>query len=305
MVLVSYTPESSTSILQTKFRHRERHEARRVRPETMPLDQHIESGHRERQARLKIGPAPMHHLLEMTHEREHRQHRLYQHPVLPFAALTQFEVGGIPLRGMEAGVAQDNHPSVNVSNEPLKSVIGDIGGVTGPPHDQAVLVQQQAEFAADNPAMIGEAFAANLLGTAAFTHGMDQLDPIGINDAEHGRGGQERPRPILMGREETKEPGALGEAGEQRPIVARQPAIKGPVAPAFEGMEQPQGDDLTGPEVGLGVFGDGAELLVDLVEQCRDKLDGDHGLLRAWQGVTLATSMEEVHDQDNKASRYY
>src|SRR5215471_9201040 len=119
MVLVSYTPESSTSILQTKFRHRERHEARRVRPETMPLDQHIESGHRERQARLKIGPAPMHHLLEMTHEREHRQHRLYQHPVLPFAALTQFEVGGIPLRGMEAGVAQDNHPSVNVSNEPL------------------------------------------------------------------------------------------------------------------------------------------------------------------------------------------
>src|SRR5215469_9584944 len=64
----------------------------------------------------------------------------------------------------------------------------------------------------------------------------------------------------------------------------RQPAIEGPVAPAFEGMEQPQGDDLTGPEVSLGVFGDGAELLVDLVEQCRDKLDGDHGLLRAWQG---------------------
>jgi hypothetical protein len=29
----------------------------------MPLDQHIESGHRERQARLKIRPAPMHHLL--------------------------------------------------------------------------------------------------------------------------------------------------------------------------------------------------------------------------------------------------
>src|SRR5262252_3771762 len=28
----------------------------------MPLDQHIESGHRERQARLKIRPAPMHHL---------------------------------------------------------------------------------------------------------------------------------------------------------------------------------------------------------------------------------------------------
>ena len=41
MVLVSYILENSTSILQTKFHHREGHEARRVRPETMPLDQHI------------------------------------------------------------------------------------------------------------------------------------------------------------------------------------------------------------------------------------------------------------------------
>ena len=49
-----------------------------------------------------------------------------------------------------------------------------------------------------------------MLGAAAFPHRMDQLDAVGVDDAEHGRGGQERPRPILMGREETKEPGALG-----------------------------------------------------------------------------------------------
>ena len=176
----------------------------------MPLDQHIEDGHGERQARLKIGSAPMHHLLQMTDERQHREHCLHQHPILPLAALTQFQVAGIPLRGMEAGVAQDNHPSVNLLNEPLKGVVRGIGAGTRPPHDQPPLIQQQTEFAADNPAMIGEPFPANLLGTAAFTHGMDQLDPIGINDAEHGRDGQERPRPILMGREETKEPGALG-----------------------------------------------------------------------------------------------
>ena len=78
MVLVSYILENSTSILQTKFRNRERHEARRIGLEPMPLDQHIESGHRERQARLNIRPAPMHDLLQMTHEREHREHRLHQ-----------------------------------------------------------------------------------------------------------------------------------------------------------------------------------------------------------------------------------
>src|SRR5215470_10278430 len=90
--------------------------------------------------------------------------------------------------------------------------------------------KQQTEFAADNPAMVGEAFAANLLGTAAFTPGMDQLDPVGVNDAEHGRSGQENLRPVLMGLEETKEPGALGQPRKQRPIIARQPPIKGSVA---------------------------------------------------------------------------
>src|SRR5262252_77476 len=41
----------------------------------------------------------------------------------------------------------------------------------------------------------------------------------------------------------------------------RQPAIEGPVAHALERMQQPQDDHLTGPEMGLEVFGDGAHLL--------------------------------------------
>src|SRR6266852_1211837 len=71
--------------------------------------------------------------------------------------------------------------------------------------------------------MIGEAFPADLLGAPAFAHGMDQLDPRGVDDAEDRRGGQEGLRPVVMGREETKEPRPLGQAGEQGPIVARQP----------------------------------------------------------------------------------
>jgi hypothetical protein len=43
MVLVSYILENSASILQTKFRNREGHEARRIGLEPMPLDQHIET----------------------------------------------------------------------------------------------------------------------------------------------------------------------------------------------------------------------------------------------------------------------
>ena len=87
MVLVSNKPRNDTGILQTKFSHREGHEARRCGLEAMPLDEHIESGHGERQACLKIGPAPMHHLLQMTNEREHREHGLHQHTVFPLTAL--------------------------------------------------------------------------------------------------------------------------------------------------------------------------------------------------------------------------
>src|SRR4029453_2466714 len=107
MVLVSYIPANYISILQTKFSYGEGHETRRVGREAMPLDQHIEGGHGEREARLKIGPASMHHLFQMADQRQHREHRLHQHTVLPFTTLTQFEVGGIALRGMDAGVTQD------------------------------------------------------------------------------------------------------------------------------------------------------------------------------------------------------
>ena len=62
MVLVSDKPSNDIGILQTKLRHREGHETRRVGLETMPLDQHIEGGHGARQARLNIRPASMHPL---------------------------------------------------------------------------------------------------------------------------------------------------------------------------------------------------------------------------------------------------
>src|SRR2546426_8879901 len=52
-------------------------------------------------------------------------------------------------------------------------------------------------------------------------------------------------------------------------------------------FNQPHGAHLTGPEVGLGMFGDGAHLLIDLREQRRDKIHGDHALLRSSLGFML------------------
>jgi hypothetical protein len=84
--------------------------------------------------------------------------------------------------------------------------------------------------------MVGETFAAYLVRTPAFADGVDELDPIRVDHAEHRWSSQEGLRPGVMGLEEPKEPRALGKAGKQRPMIARHPAIEGPVAHAFEGM---------------------------------------------------------------------
>ena len=135
MVLVSDKPSNNIGILQTKFSHREGHEAGRIGVEAMPLDQHIKGGYGEREARLKIRPHTVHDLLEMAHQGQHREHRLHQHAVWPLAALTQFEIGGITLRRMEACIAQNDHLFFELANEPLKRLVWHIGGGTIPRHD--------------------------------------------------------------------------------------------------------------------------------------------------------------------------
>src|SRR6266581_8158896 len=122
MVLVSYILCNHVSILQTKLGHRERHEASRIGLEAMPLDEHIEGGHGEREPRLKILPHTVHDFLEVADERQHGKYRLDEHPVLPLATRTQFEVGRIALRGMEGGIAQNDHAAVDLTNQPLKGV---------------------------------------------------------------------------------------------------------------------------------------------------------------------------------------
>src|SRR6266516_4573402 len=104
MVLVSDKSDNVISILQTKRSYREGHEARRVGLETMPLGQHIEGGHRERETRLKIRPDSVHDLFAMANERQHGEHRLHKYALLPLSPSTQFEVGGIAFGHMEGGI---------------------------------------------------------------------------------------------------------------------------------------------------------------------------------------------------------
>jgi hypothetical protein len=64
MVLVSAKPYNDIGILQTERSNRERHEARGVGHEAIPLEQHIIGCHGEREACLERRPDPVHDLLE-------------------------------------------------------------------------------------------------------------------------------------------------------------------------------------------------------------------------------------------------
>ena len=57
---------------------------------------------------MEIRPHTGHDLLEMSDQRQHREHRLHEQAVLPLPPLTQGEIGWLPLGGMESGITQDD-----------------------------------------------------------------------------------------------------------------------------------------------------------------------------------------------------
>src|SRR5881397_3214247 len=114
MVLVSYKPSNDIGLLQTKLSYRERHKARRSGLEAMPLDQHSEGRHGERQACLKIRPAPMHHLLHMALRHEVAKLIVWQvvstRPVVPSTvSYEDVREGNAPYRALGHGT--HSHPT--------------------------------------------------------------------------------------------------------------------------------------------------------------------------------------------------
>jgi len=70
MVLVSEKPCHNIGLLQTELSNRERHEARGIGHEAIPLDQHIIGCHGEREVGVERRPDSVHDLLEVTDQRQ-------------------------------------------------------------------------------------------------------------------------------------------------------------------------------------------------------------------------------------------
>ena len=177
---------------------------------------------------------------------------------------------------MEAGIAEDDHLVFHLPDQGLEGVIGDVGRGAVPGHDQPELVQEQAQLAPDDPAMVGVPLAPDLRRTPSFTDGVDQLNAVGVDHAEERGLREEAGGPVAVSREQPKQAGPLRQAGKQLAPVAGEPPIIRAVAHALDGEQEGQGHDLAGKQRRLWVFGDVAHGVIDPTEQFYDKLLGGH-----------------------------
>ena len=74
---------------------------------------------------------------------------------------------------MEAAVTKNEHLAVVLLDQRLEGGIIDIGRVHCPIHNLPQVIENEAQLGADDPAVVGLAFPANLLWTAAFTPRMN------------------------------------------------------------------------------------------------------------------------------------
>jgi len=80
----------------------------------------------------------MHHFLEMTHNGQHGQDSFDDHPAIPLAPFTEFEIRGLPTLLLKVNITQHEHVVGYAIDQCLKSrAIIDIGGVASPAHNQS------------------------------------------------------------------------------------------------------------------------------------------------------------------------
>ena len=88
----------------------------------------------------------MSYFLQMTDPVQHREHSFDQHPRIPQAPITQFEVHRIPFFGVESGITQADHLLFIGGNQGMKGRVGRIGARTIPTDHQAQLIEPQTEL---------------------------------------------------------------------------------------------------------------------------------------------------------------
>jgi len=156
-------------------------------------------------------------------------------------------------------------------------------------------MQQHTPCAPDHSAMVREAWAAHLRRTAALAPGVEQRDPIRVDDAEDRRFGHEDLRPVVMRRAKTHEPGPCGEAGQHRPRVTHHPARAARLPTPVRACNSPKVTTARGQRCASGCVGMAPICASTSEHTAVDQLHGAHAALLSWAGRHVP-SMDEASD---------
>ena len=245
--------------------------------DAVPLDEQVEHRHGVSQAALEVSPNPVHHLLEMTHQGQHGQHRFDNHACVPLAPLANLDIFGMPVLFDKAFVGEQHHLGGIPLGYLLKgAAIIDVGRVHLPIYDETQMIEHKTQLAAYDPTSVRQSFLANLSLTAALPSGMDEFDAIGVNQADDRRVGQEALGPIPVGIEQPKQTRAAGQLRKQKQALSFQPPIEGTIANPFEGEQDGNRDHFAGIEPGLGMLLCVWHLVIHAAKQVDDKILGSH-----------------------------
>lgn len=221
----------------------------------MPLNQQIEGGDGKRQPGLQIVDHPMHHFLGMADQRQHGEHGLDQHSVVPGSARAELEVGWITVGGMKPGVGQDQHAILEHLNQRMKQCIVDVGRRPQPTDNAPHVIDQQAEFLTHDPAMVGDPFTTDLPGTEPFPNRMDQFDAVTVDHPQQRGLGQKPQGPLAVGNKRPKQASPLGQARKQGAIISCQPAVESSVTDPLRVCRIPSVTTSLGHRHAWGCFG--------------------------------------------------
>lgn len=130
----------------------------------MPLNQESDGSHDQSQMSGKIVPDAMSHTVDMADADQHGVDRLHSHPDIPDTQDTNFHVERIAPASIKGRVSQDDHRTIESSNQGLERGIIHLDRSTIPVHHCLPPVQDNARFAAPNPTRIRLALFADLMG---------------------------------------------------------------------------------------------------------------------------------------------
>ena len=246
-------------VSQAELCQRKRHEAAFTGLKSVPADANVEHSHRERKTCLEIAPDTMPDALEVAHARQHGKHGLDHHAVIPNAALADLQVRWVTRFAflgllVEVRVRQNQHLLVELSDERLERAVMRVGRFAVPGAHLAEAVQDEAQLAAHDPAVVGVALLADLFVAAPEPPRVQKLNAEAVRHAQQGRRREEAGSLALMLRQKTEQACAFGQMWKQVAQVTADPAVEGAAADAFEGEQQAERDGFAGEQPRLRMF---------------------------------------------------